>query len=74
MKKLICCGFFVALIFWSISVVADCGEDCATSCQDKTGKDYSDCMEPCLKDCAKYDPPDVPEVPAPTPVEEPEKK
>lgn len=47
---------------------ADCAADCVKSCSDKTGKDYEDCMVPCIQDCQKNDPPPVPPVPPPTPV------
>lgn len=47
----------------------DCGADCANSCSSSTGKAYEDCMLNCLNDCLDNDPPQVPDVPAPTPVE-----
>lgn len=47
-------------------VFADCGSDCASSCTG-SGKAYEDCMVDCIYNCIENDPPDVPDVPQPTP-------
>lgn len=64
------------VLFFSAYAGADCSSDCIKGCAGKKGKAYSDCMTSCLQDCVKYDPPAVPDVPAPTPVKptKPEKK
>lgn len=51
------------------SAQADCGSDCADRCSHLTGRDYEECMVPCLQQCIPDEP--VPDVPAPTPVTEP---
>ncbi len=58
---------FVAL---PLAVFADCAQECTSSCSGAQGQPYEDCMVTCLQDCQRYDPPPVPEVPAPTPVQE----
>ncbi|APG24125.1 hypothetical protein A7E75_03065 [Syntrophotalea acetylenica] len=57
------------LIALSTQAIADCGSDCASSCSAARGKGYEECMRSCLSGCIDYDPPQVPDVPEPTPVE-----
>ncbi|MEZ4601148.1 MAG: hypothetical protein R2940_15265 [Syntrophotaleaceae bacterium] len=71
-SKLVMLSIF--LLFSPLHAIADCAEDCVNDCDGKTGQAYEDCMVPCLQDCQKYDPSDVPDVPEPTPVEEPEEE
>jgi hypothetical protein len=58
---------------WPALAAADCGEDCSNGCEGQPAEEWAACMEPCLRACLKNDPPDVPDVPAPTPVEDEEK-
>ncbi len=71
MKRFVGWLVLVGLVFFLASGVAlaDCGSDCAGSCDSLKGQEYEDCMVSCLQDCVQYDPPEVPEVPEPTPVE-----
>ena len=70
MKKLLI-GTIMMMTFCGVApqVSADCGADCADSCSGSTGKAYEECMLGCLQGCLDNDPPQVPDVPAPTPVE-----
>jgi hypothetical protein len=69
---LVCCLLLVvALVAAPWPALADCAADCVKTCEGKTGKDYEDCMVPCLQDCVKNDPPPVPPVSPPKPVEPP---
>jgi hypothetical protein len=70
MKKLLIGAALMMITLGAAApVLADCGADCASSCSSSTGKAYEDCMLNCLNDCLDNDPPQVPDVPAPTPVE-----
>ena len=70
MKKLLLGTVLMMTTLGAVApVLADCGSDCANSCSSSTGKAYEDCMLTCLNDCLDNDPPQVPDVPAPTPVE-----
>ncbi len=48
---------------------ADCAGDCSTGCENPDAKEWARCTEQCIKGCLKDDPPKVPDVPKPTPVE-----
>lgn len=70
MKKLLFCTILMMTFLGTAAqVFADCGADCANSCSEARGKGYEDCMLNCLNDCLENDPPQVPDVPAPTPVD-----
>lgn len=56
---------FLPLTAWS-----DCAVDCLNSCGSVNDSGYESCMVSCLQSCQKYDPPSVPDVPPPTPVEQ----
>lgn len=71
MRKTLRCltwSLLTTLLFTTMAL-ADCATDCSNSCADYGGQAYEDCMVGCLQDCQKYDPPAVPDVPEPTPVE-----
>jgi len=53
---------------WPVAALADCADDCGSGCEGKPAKEWSQCMEPCLKKCAKEDPPKVPAPSPPAPV------
>lgn len=72
---------FLTMLFLTISLAgawpavtrADCAGDCSTGCENDDAKEWARCTERCIKQCLKDDPPAVPDVPKPTPVE-PDKK
>ena len=69
-RILFCCALLSAVtLAYSMPVSADCGSDCSYSCDALKGQNYEDCMVSCLQDCVQYDPPYVPDVPEPTPVD-----
>lgn len=52
--------------------LADCGSNCSAQCDYLgSGPDWAQCMNACLDECLANDPPAVPDVPPPAPVEEP---
>lgn len=48
---------------------ADCASDCSSGCETDDAKAWASCTERCIKKCLKDDPPAVPDVPKPTPVD-----
>jgi hypothetical protein len=59
---------------WPAPTRADCAGDCSSSCETDDAKEWARCTERCIKQCLKDDPPPVPDVPKPTPVEGDKKK
>jgi heat shock protein HslJ len=60
-----------ALALAFVPAAADCGSACSASCDALgSGPAWASCMEDCLDQCLANDPPEVPDVPPPTPVEE----
>jgi heat shock protein HslJ len=64
-------AFLGALALAFVPAAADCGSACSASCDALgSGPEWAGCMEDCLDQCLANDPPEVPDVPPPTPVEE----
>ncbi len=70
MKRL---GMMVAVVVslaggWPGVVRADCGSDCSEGCAGVPAEDWAKCIDPCVRQCLKNDPPPVPEPSPPKPV------
>lgn len=66
---------YVLLVTWmvilpmgGIEALAGCEEACSGQCEYLgSGPEWAACMESCVRDCLRYDPPEVPTVPEPVP-------
>lgn len=64
-------ALLAALALAVLPAAADCGGACSASCDPLgSGPDWAACMNDCLDQCLANDPPEVPDVPPPSPADE----